>query len=198
MALLVPMYVLEYPLSRAPSFCWRGFARGMPSWVAPCSWLLSLIALAHLVWLAVQNGPGVPEIVNGRYVLDSRGRILRVLTQAEYLALTEAELRAFTTVLISFYFVTMMYWWYRRSHRQNFSVINALSTGHQVEFGGCPEGRKLLQFYYNRCSGPFQIFHPILPNQYKIKTLPPVVPVAQRLEQRTHKLRSGTSSKRDS
>ena len=124
MALLVPMYVLEYPLSRAPSFSWKGFARGMPSWVAPCSWLLSLIAIAHLVCLAVQNGPGVPEIVNGQYVLDSRGRILKVLTQAEYLALTEAELRAFTTMTIFFYFVPMMYWWYRRKRRQNFSMPN--------------------------------------------------------------------------
>jgi len=122
MALLLPMYVLEYPLSRAPSFCWKGFARGMPSWVAPCSWLLSLIAIAHLVWLAVQNGWGVPEIVNGQYVLESRGRILKVLTQAEYLALTEAELRAFTTMMIYFYFVTMMYWWFRRSDQQNSST----------------------------------------------------------------------------
>ena len=122
MALLLPMYVLEYPLSRAPSFCWKGFARGMPSWVAPCSWLLSLIAIAHLVWLAVQNGWGVPEIVNGQYVLESRGRILKVLTQAEYLVLTEAELRAFTTMMIYFYFVTMMYWWFRRSDQQNSST----------------------------------------------------------------------------
>jgi len=122
MALLLPMYVLEYPLSRAPSFCWKGFARGMPSWVAPCSWLLSLIAIAHLVWLAVQNGWGVPEIVNGKYVLDSRGRILKVLTHAEYLALTEAFLRAFTAMMISFYFVTMMYWWFRQSRPQNFSM----------------------------------------------------------------------------
>ncbi len=118
MAMVLPMYVLEYPLSRAPSFCWKGFARGMPSWVAPCSWLLSLIAVAHLVWLAVQNGWGVPEIVNGQYVLESRGRILRALTQAEYLALTEAELRALTTVMISFYFVTMMYWWFRHNRQE--------------------------------------------------------------------------------
>jgi hypothetical protein len=121
-ALFLPMYVLEYPLSRAPSFSWKGFARGMPSWVAPCSWLLSVIFVAHLVWLAVQNGWGVPEIVNGQYVLSSRGRILKLLTQAEYLALTEAELRAFTTAMISLYFVPMVYWWFRRTHRQDLST----------------------------------------------------------------------------
>ena len=115
MALFLPMYVLEYPQSRTPSFCLKGFARGMPSWVAPSSWLFSLIAVTHLIWLAVENGLGVPAIVNGQYVLGSRGRILRALTQAEYLALTEAELRALSTILISFYFVTTMYWWFRQS-----------------------------------------------------------------------------------
>ena len=39
---------------------------------------------------------------------------------------------------------------------------------------------------------------PILANQYKINTLSLVGPVAQRLEQRTHKLRPDTSNKRDS
>ena len=121
MALIVPIYVLEYPLSRAPSFSWKGFARGMPSWVAPCSWLLSVIFVAHLVLLAVLNGPGVPDIVNGQHVLRSRGRILKLLTQAEYLALMEAELRAITTLMISFYFVPMMYWWFRRTHRPDLS-----------------------------------------------------------------------------
>lgn len=30
MALFLPIYVLEYPQSRALSFGWKGFARGMP------------------------------------------------------------------------------------------------------------------------------------------------------------------------
>ena len=46
-----------------------------------------------------------------------------------------------------------------------------------------PDG---LENYYTQCSGPFEIFHPILPNQYKIKRLSRIGPVAQRLEQRTH------------
>jgi hypothetical protein len=45
---------------------------------------------------------------------------------------------------------------------------------------------KVLQFYYNCRFGEFRIFHPILANQYKIRTLTSVGPVAQRLEQRTH------------
>jgi hypothetical protein len=122
MVLFATIYAIEYPASRTPSFSWKGFARGMPSWVAPCSWILSLIAIANLVWFAMHSGLGVPAIVDGQYVLDSRGRILKVLTHAEYITLKEAELRAFATMMIFFYFVPMLYWWYRRNHRQNFSV----------------------------------------------------------------------------
>jgi hypothetical protein len=118
MAMFVPMYVLEYPQSRTVSFCLKGFARGMPSWVAPCSWLLQLVAVAHLVWCGTQSGMGVPAIVNGQYVLDSRGRILKVLTQAEYLRLREGFARTFSIVMISFYFVIMMYWSFRHGRLQ--------------------------------------------------------------------------------
>jgi hypothetical protein len=118
MALVAPIYALEYPSSRAPSFSWKGFARGMPSWVAPCFWVLSLIAIAHFVWSAAQDGLGVPAIVDGQYVLDNHGRILKVLTQAEYLTLKAAELRALATMMISVYFVPLVYWWFRRSHHE--------------------------------------------------------------------------------
>lgn len=118
MLLLAPIYALEYPASRTATFALKGFARGMPSWVAPCSWVLSVIAIFNFVWFAMHAGLGVPAIMDGQYVLDSRGRILKVLTQADYLALKEAELRTLATVMIYFFFVPMTYWWYRRNHQQ--------------------------------------------------------------------------------
>jgi len=114
MALFVPIYVLEYPASRLPSFALKGFSRGMPGWVAPCSWLLSLIALTHFVWFAVHSGWGVPTILDGQSVLDARGHVLKVLTQAEYFKLRAAGARAFATMLIYFYFTPVMYWWFPR------------------------------------------------------------------------------------
>jgi hypothetical protein len=45
-------------------------------------------------------------------------RILKVLSQAEYLCLKEAELRTFSTFVMSIYFVLMMYWWFPRGPRQ--------------------------------------------------------------------------------
>lgn len=116
MALFIPIYALEYPASRSPTFFWK-FARGMPSWVAPCGAALSVIGISHLVWFGLHSGLGVPAIVDGQYVLDTRGRILKVLTRAEYLALRAAGLRAFATMMMSFYYAPMMYWWFRRNDR---------------------------------------------------------------------------------
>jgi hypothetical protein len=114
MALVAPIYVIEYPASRAASFAWTGFARGMPSWVAPCSWLLSLICGAHFAWFATHAGWGVPEIRDGQYALVSHGRILAVLTQAEYVKLRAAGARMFAAGMITVYFLPMTYWWFRR------------------------------------------------------------------------------------
>jgi len=115
LALFVPIYLVEYPASRAWDWPLSGWARGMPSWVAPCSWLLELVAIGHFCWSGVQIWPGVPEIVDGQYVLGSGGRILQILTKAEYLRLTAGILRAIITIMISLYFVPMMYWWFRPS-----------------------------------------------------------------------------------
>jgi hypothetical protein len=59
MALFAPIYALEYLGSSEPSLAWKGFARGLPSWVGPCGVLLSLIALAHFIWFAVHSHWGV-------------------------------------------------------------------------------------------------------------------------------------------
>jgi hypothetical protein len=117
-AVFLPMYALEYPASRAPSFFLTGFARGMPSWVVPCGALLSLVGIAHLVWFGVHSGLGVPVVADGQHVLDSRGHILKILTEPEYLSLKRAELRMLGSMMTSFYFVPMMYWWFgEMSHR---------------------------------------------------------------------------------
>jgi hypothetical protein len=116
-ALIVPIRALEHRSSTVPTHSWRGFAHGMPRWFGPVANLLAIVAVAHLTWCFVQNGPGVPAIVNGEYVLDSRGRILKALTQSEYLALKAIELRVLATLVLSVYFVPMTYWCFQRNHQ---------------------------------------------------------------------------------
>ena len=117
-ALGIPVQILEYPESKALTFFWKGFARGMPRWVVPCAGLLWLTAIAHFVWFASHSGWGSPAILEGQYVLDARGHVLRLLTKAEYFALEEAQLRAVASLMISCYFVPMMYWWSRRGQQK--------------------------------------------------------------------------------
>jgi hypothetical protein len=107
-----------YAVEKDRAYFSKEFARDMPSWVAPCLKLTGLIVLAHLVWFAVQGDFALPTVEDGQYVLDSHGRILKILTQMEYLRLKEGELRIVVALMISFYFPAMMYWWFRRNLQQ--------------------------------------------------------------------------------
>lgn len=114
MVLLVPI-IVDYPTSRSLSFAAKLSSLGMPSWAAACLWTVQLFTLGNLVWFAVRSGWGAPAVMDGQYVIDARGHVLRVLTQAEYFTRREAELSMITGFMISLYFLPMMYRWYRRT-----------------------------------------------------------------------------------
>jgi hypothetical protein len=118
-AVFGPIFAREYPASRAPSFCWKGFARGMPSWAAPCAKLLSLIAIAQLGWYAVHCGWGDPEIRDGQFVLTARGQVFKALTHTEYLRLRGEGARVIAAMMINLYFVPLAYWWFMQVRRQD-------------------------------------------------------------------------------
>jgi hypothetical protein len=115
----IPIFVLERSSLKDRTFFLRGFARGMPRWVVPFVKLLWLIVLAHFVWLFVESHGGVPIIQDGQWILSSRGRIVKVLTQKEYLTFKGQDLRVYAIVMIASYVVPMMYWWFPRSYQQS-------------------------------------------------------------------------------
>jgi hypothetical protein len=94
------------------TFLSRESPRYEPTRVEIGSMVLLLIVLAHILWVVAHNSLGVAGIVDGKYVLESNGRIFKVLTRGEYLTERAAELRSFATVLIYLYFPPMMYWWF--------------------------------------------------------------------------------------
>ena len=110
--LLVPMFSVEYSGLRDRSFLWKGFALGKPKGIISGIRFLGLFFALHFVLFLVQSHASVPEIINGQYVLDNHGQIVKVLTYSEYWALKGAELRLFATGWIFFYFVATVYWWY--------------------------------------------------------------------------------------
>ena len=111
LALTLPIYVREYPTIGGPLFFWK-FAHRMPNWVRRCEFVLVVIATAHFIWFAAHSGFGVPEVVNGQYVIDDHGRIAKVLTQGEYFALRGAALRMSMTITAVLYFLPSTYWWF--------------------------------------------------------------------------------------
>lgn len=116
--LLLPMYMLEYSTVKARSFFWKGFSRGMPSWVIPTIKLLGVFFAIHFLLFLIQSHAASPQVVNGQYVLDNHGQIVKVLTQREYFRLKGAELRLFATAWMFFYFVPAAYWWFPRNRER--------------------------------------------------------------------------------
>jgi hypothetical protein len=114
----VPIWIIENASIRNRTFFWDEFSRPMPGWVVPLIVFLWLISIAHFVWLFFQGGGGVPVAQDGQYILSSRGRIVRVLTEPEYLMFKSWELRIFAALMISCYAMPMMYWWFPRSRAE--------------------------------------------------------------------------------
>jgi hypothetical protein len=101
----------EFPFSKRfrPSF-----VAGQTPWVVTGTLALMLVAAAHFLWATAHEGLGVAGIVDGKYALESNGRIFKVLTREEYLTHRGAELRSFATIMIYRYFPPTMYWWVSR------------------------------------------------------------------------------------
>jgi len=89
------------------------FAKGTPQWVAPCQFVLYAIAVAQFAWVGFRSGPGLPAILDGRYVIEARGHVFKVISPVEYLALRATLLRMAAAFMAAVYFLPMMYWWRR-------------------------------------------------------------------------------------
>jgi hypothetical protein len=94
------------------AFYWKGFSQGKPKWIVPTIKLLGLSFMVHSVVFVVQRRGAVFQIECGPYLLTRGGRIVKVLTQAEYFALSSAMLRMFAAGWLFAYFFLTMYWWY--------------------------------------------------------------------------------------
>ncbi len=75
--------------------------------------VLIVLAIAHAVWFAAHSGFVVPEIVDGRYVIDDHGRIIKELTEDQYFSLRGAALRMTMTIVAVLYFLPTSYWFLR-------------------------------------------------------------------------------------
>jgi len=111
----VVMCVAEYPSSTQRAFWMGGFARGIPVRIARWATIaLWLVVLGHFLWFSVKDHFGIPDFRAGQYVLVDRGRIVKTLTEAEYLQVESEELRLFAIIMIDCY-VTTVYWSFQKA-----------------------------------------------------------------------------------
>jgi len=115
-AALFPTLLLEH--SMLEDRTWKGFVRDMPAWVVPCICLLMLFSFGNFLWDAFLRQAGAPIVKDGQYLLVDRGQILKEISQAEYLALREADLRGRASLMIAWFFIPMARLWFPRTRRQ--------------------------------------------------------------------------------
>lgn len=114
----VPMYLRERASLKNRALAWKVFAQRVPKWAVFCVKLFYVVVFAHVVWLFIKSDYAVPTLQDGRYLLVSRGRIVRAITEKDYLALNAAEFRVFAVLMISCYLVPLLYWWFQRNQKQ--------------------------------------------------------------------------------
>lgn len=116
MLALTPIMVLMFPVfataalvmkrrtSGDPDRAWKHAFTGTPSWVGPV--LLGLFAYTgfnFLFSLLYLNEGLSPELQNGQFVLQSHGRTVRMITEAEYHRHKAIEVRGISTHLLFFH-----------------------------------------------------------------------------------------------
>jgi hypothetical protein len=111
-AVSAPLAFFEHRSLRARTY-WRDSARAMPLWARATGKAFWLIAMAHFVWFFFSGYQGSPTIQpDGQFVINSHGRILKVLTESEYWTVKAAELRFLISLIMAVCISTMMAWWF--------------------------------------------------------------------------------------
>lgn len=91
-----------------------GLFRGRPLWVLRSTQILFLLFAAVFFAFMASSHAASPEIVNGQYVLSDHGRVVRPISEGEYLRLKASELRLFASGWMVFYYPLTMAWWFPR------------------------------------------------------------------------------------
>ena len=78
--------------------------------------ILFLFLVAVFLAFMASSHAAPPDIVNGQYVLNDHGRIVRSISGREYLRLKGSELRLFASGWMDFYYPLTMLWWFPRQN----------------------------------------------------------------------------------
>lgn len=74
--------------------------------------LLAYIWVNFMVFMAKSDG-GVPDIWDGDYVLHSHGKLLKYITESDYVSYKFNTLRGFSGHWLAFFYMPMVYFYHR-------------------------------------------------------------------------------------
>jgi len=85
-----------------------------PAWLIAAAGALTIYAIVNFVLFAVHGLGGTPAIVDGKYVLQNHGHLVREIGRAEFLQAKVMELRGFSGHWMIFYFIPFAYFMFSR------------------------------------------------------------------------------------
>jgi hypothetical protein len=121
---ILAAYFIELPNLNRGRLTREQFMRNMPRWVVAFEIAFLAVMLAHFLWMVKLSGGGVAAIVDGQYVIKTRGRILEAISESQYLQLKSLELKLFALFYLAGYFIFAMYWWFYKPQKV-FQVANS-------------------------------------------------------------------------
>jgi hypothetical protein len=98
-----------------------------PGWVVLLGIAVFAYAAVNFLLFMVHTEGGSPSIRDGKYVLQSHGRLLREISSAEYVAFKANEVRGFSGHWLAFYYVSFAYFMFLK--RPNPSIEGTASSG---------------------------------------------------------------------
>jgi hypothetical protein len=89
--------------------------RGIPTWAGGALVLLIPYVLVNFISSIGSGFEGSPAILDGQYVLQYKGKLVRVITESEYRAHLADVLRGFSGHWLLFYYLPLTHFLLRRS-----------------------------------------------------------------------------------
>ena len=93
---------------------WRDVLASMPRWATSLAVLLMVYAVVNFfLSFVLSEGGANPDVWDGKYVLQSHGKLVRELSEREYHLQLAYQLRGFSGHWMIFYLLPALFSWYR-------------------------------------------------------------------------------------
>ncbi len=101
----------------------RGITQYVPWKASAIGVLLFIYILVNFFVFVAKSDGGVPDIQEGVYVLQNHGKLLRNISEAEYIAYKSNGLRGFSGHWLFFLYIPMVYFYFRAKKNPEKSCI---------------------------------------------------------------------------